>query len=250
MGATSREHGKNFMHLVGANFRKFFSRVGIYAGGHFLKVRNPSERIAAWKALVKRVRKEEDLTPEALAALLGRSPDEVRTVASRNTVEPPFGFVLDFCFLFQIDPLEIYPELVWLREIWMQDFKVNIEATKRALDEGNPLVTRECLDALERGAARWESPEVEHVAHKILMVTKAHYTERYAYLRWHNKAKWLENRPYFFEQEEVINAELEKELAERRALYEQITSQVKQQRGQPKKLQSPRPKTTNKHGAD
>ncbi len=214
--------GKSFSVLIGANFRRFFAKIGLYHRGcRFLTVWGLEPRVKAWKRLVRQVMYEYDLNIPALAAYIDRTALEVSALITRNKEEPPFGLVLDFCFIFDKDPLTVYPELVWIRDMWMQEFKANVKAAQKALAESDLETLAEILKALEVGSARWADPLLAEPMNELLMVRESDYTERYADLVWTQLAKHQKYRGYAYEEAAKIRAQIHAEVEQRRAFYEQ-----------------------------
>lgn len=220
-GPKKREHKKDFSALQPGNYRKFFSLVGLYGYGKSLRVWDMKSRVAAWKGIVKDIKIETLMDNQDLAMILDRTPAELCSLFTRTQFEPPFGFVLDVCFIFGIDPLRVYPELIWMRDIWMEDFKVHLAAAEQALDSGQMGVLREALDAMKKGAAAWENPELEAPMDKLLLVTKGEYNELYLEARKRQKARG-QAIPYFPDEkaQQLIN-KLNTTIEARRSHYGQ-----------------------------
>lgn len=208
--------------LIGTNWRKFFARIGMFQRGcRFLTVWAKEDRVKAWKRMVRALMYEHSLTTAGLAAYLDRTPAEMNSILTRNTVEPPFGLVLDVCFVFDKDPLIIFPELVWMRDMWMQEFKANVKAAQTALDESDIGTLRDILKALEVGSARWADPLLAAPCDELLMVRESDYTERYADLVWTQKAKNKTYRGYAHDEAAKLRQEIHEDVRRRRAIYEQ-----------------------------
>lgn len=208
--------------LVGANWRKFFSRIGMFQRGcRFITVWSKEARVKAFKQMVRGIMYEYNLNNAALAAYMDRTPGEMNSMITRNQVEPPFGFVLDLCFVFDKDPLVVFPELVWIRDMWMQEFKANVKAAQTALDESDIGTLRDILKALEIGTARWADPLLDEPSTELLMVRESDFTERYADLIWTQKGKNQKYRGYAHEEAAKLRQEIHRDVQRRRARYEQ-----------------------------
>lgn len=218
----SGKSGKSFSVLIGSNFRRFFSRIGLYQRGcRFLTVWGLEPRVKAWKQLVRQVMYEFDLNTPALAAYLDRPLTEMQALISRSKEEPPFGLVLDFCFVFNKDPLVIYPELIWMRDLWMQEFKSNVKAAQTALVESDIGTLTDVLHALEVSTALWADPLLAAPSNELLMVRESDFTERYADLVWTQLAKNKQYRGYAYQEAAKLRQQLMDDVKRRRMLYEQ-----------------------------
>lgn len=230
-GPKQRLHKRDFTALYPSNYRRFFSLVGLYGYGVCLKAWDKASRVAAWKAVVKEVKIESGMNNKYLAIMLDRTVADV-TKLFNQAEEPPMGFALDICFIFGIDPLRIYPEFAWMRDRWMDDFKVHLKAAQIALEQGQTGVLREALVALEKGAAAWENPDLEAPMTKLLVATKGEYNERYAEARRRQKMRNAGNGRYPDEIAGDLYDELQTDIQARREPYEKSTQErIKAKKG-------------------
>lgn len=223
-GPKQRLHKRDFTALYPSNYRRFFSLVGLYGYGVSLKAWDKASRVAAWKAVVREIKIESGMNNKYLAIMLDRTVADV-TKLFNQAEEPPMGFALDICFIFDIDPLRVYPELAWMRDRWMDDFKVHLKAAQIALDGGELGVLREALVALEKGAAAWQNPELEPPMTKLLIATKGEYTQRYAEARRLQKGRNSRNGRYPDEIAGELYNDLQNDIQARREPYEKSTQE-------------------------
>lgn len=90
------------------------------------------------------------------AADIGVHPGTI----TKYSYNPPLPFVLKYCYLYEIDPLEIYPELIWLRNLWLGDFENHIRLLKQAVALDNSALLIELIEACEYGLSLYLNPEV------------------------------------------------------------------------------------------
>jgi hypothetical protein len=83
-----------------------------------------------------------------------------RSTVSKQMADPSILFTLKYCYLYELDPLEIFPELIWLRDRWLKEFQDHLELLKQAAQLKNPSLIIELVEACEYGLSLYLSPEL------------------------------------------------------------------------------------------
>ncbi len=119
-------------------------------------VLHPEERGVRIYNASRILRFTENITHEAIAKDMKMSRPNV----SKNINNPSIMFALKFDYLYGVDILEVYPELGFLRDRWMEEFQDHLELIKAAADLKNPEMIKELVEACEHGVALYSSPEL------------------------------------------------------------------------------------------
>lgn len=189
--------------IPGVDLQRFFSYVRFDSHGQrgkWLRKMDEADRNVRFNHWIREIKDEFGFPSiEALQVFLGVSGTTMKRMAYRNTRPVSLGFVLDLAYIFQKDPAEIFPELLWLRDIWMQDFATMIDAAKIACEAGELAAVRDCLEAMAYTTSMYPFDSSEDLGLNVLLQTKAEITETQAYLKetldirlkfdgqWHNK---------------------------------------------------------------
>lgn len=83
-----------------------------------------------------------------------------RPSVSKNMNNPSILFAIKFDYLYGVDVLEVFPELGFLRDRWLEEFKDHLELLRAAADLQNPQMIKELVDACLQGVALYSSPEL------------------------------------------------------------------------------------------
>lgn len=83
-----------------------------------------------------------------------------RTYVSNRMNEPTVLYTLKYAYLYDIDPLEIFPELIWLRDRWVKEFQEHLTLLKQAANLKNPNLILELVEACEYGLTMYLNPEL------------------------------------------------------------------------------------------
>lgn len=183
-----RQHGADFSFIQGLDRQKFFSYVSWSQSPRFIGLISEDERVRRFRQLVNEVKSENKIRSlPALALIMGRNGDDFRKLQFHGAKTVPFGLTLDMCFMFQKDPCFVFPELVWIRDLWLDDMKLVIASAEAFAASGNITGVIECLQALKLGIGVYTEPNTASELTPLLKSTQAHFTERYCSDNWARK---------------------------------------------------------------
>lgn len=217
--------------IPGVDLQRFFSYVRFETHGKrgkWLRKMEEAERNKRFNHWIREIMEEQGFTTmDSLQHFLGVSKTTLSRMVYRNTRPVSLGFVLDLAYIFQKDPAEIFPELLWLRDIWMEDFKVMVESAKLACEQGELLAVRRCLEAMEYTTSLYPFPSSEDHGLQVLLRTKAHLTEAQAWLhenklnRVKEGSRWITHCEF----EELIERQVDQRIVKLRENFDEIQKQ-------------------------
>ncbi len=194
-----RLHGGDFSFVQGLDRQKFFTYVSFNEAPRFLGLIDEQERLSRFKALVAEIRTEHKIKSlQAMAKVMGKNADDFRKLQFHSAKSVPFGMTMDMCYLFQKDPARVFPELIWMRDLWLEDMKLVIASAQAFAAVGNLKGVTECLEALKLGVGVYTEPDTASKLTPLLQSTDAHFTQRYCSNQWIRKQmrNQLQTMPY------------------------------------------------------
>lgn len=182
------------------------------------------ERRQRFRSWLKAIKVEHKLpTFAAISRLIGRRGEYLTSQVGLASFKPPLAAVLDIAFVFDKDPAEIFPELLFIRDHWMQDYKVLIEAAQQCVDASDLKGVAECIHAMKIGSALYPAPPESVLPTKLLLPTKADYVLKYVQGRENERGKnCIGHREHAYEKAQRYSQELLNETTELRADFDAI----------------------------
>lgn len=93
-------------------------------------------------------------------AQVARDLNICQETVGRYMQDPPLEFALKYAYLYGADILEMYPELVWLRDHWLKEFQQHLDLIESAAEIQNPDMIRELIKVCRDGLAVYLNPEL------------------------------------------------------------------------------------------
>lgn len=222
-----RLHGGDFSFVQGLDRQKFFTYVSFNEAPRFLGLLDEADRLARFKDLVAEIRKEHNIRSlQAMAKIMGKNADDFRKLQFHNTKAVPFGMTMDMCYLFQKDPARVFPELIWMRDIWLEEIKMIIASAEALAAIGDLKGTTECLQAIKLGVSVYTEPELGLKMAPLLQSTQAHFTQRYCSNQWIRKQMRNQRQTMPYERDAKLNEQVGERLEhDRGEIYEILSAE-------------------------
>lgn len=206
--------------------RQMFFQKGGYEHCHMVKMDTltDKERRKRFRVWINQIKDEHKFpTFAAVSRLIGRKGKYLTSQIGLSSFKPPLSTVLDIAFVFDKDPAEIFPELLFLRDYWMQDYKMLLEAAEQCLKASDLKGLAECIHAMKIGSALYPAPPESVLPTKLLLPTKADYVFKYVQGRENERGKnCIGHREHSYEKAERYGQELLNEIDQIRADFDEI----------------------------
>ena len=184
--AQSRRPQLGLANIPGVDLQRFFAYVKFESGtrGKWIRKMDEKARSAIFADWIRKIKDEFGFNSlDDLRDFLGMSTTTLDRMVYRNTRPIALGFVLDVAYIFGKDPSEIFPELLWMRDIWMRDMEVMLEAALEAVELGELAAVKHCLLAMRTNATLYPFEEDTDLQLNVLLKTRATQTETLTALR-------------------------------------------------------------------
>lgn len=242
---TKRHYGQarqpqiGIANIPGIDLQRFFAYINFDSKGNtgrWLRKMDERERQKRFSYWVRECMIEHGFeTTEKFCDFMGVKFDTFKRRAYKATRPIGLGFVLDIAYLFNKDPTDVFPELLWLRDIWMQDFQMMINAAKQAAEAGELLAVRQMLEAMKTGSEAYPFEPEQELNLDILLKTRAATTEAAATF-YDTELRRLvgqrENRVNYCHLDELIADRIEARFKILRKEFDEIQDEFKKAKGE------------------
>lgn len=184
--AQSRRPQMGLANIPGVDMQRFFAYVKFESGtrGKWIRKMDEKVRCALFAEWIRKIKDEFGFNSlDDLRDFLGMSTTTLDRMVYRNTRPIALGFVLDVAYIFGKDPSEIFPELLWMRDIWMKEQEVMIQAALEAVNQGELAAVKHCLLAMQTNATLYPFEEDTELQLNVLLKSRATLTETLTALR-------------------------------------------------------------------
>lgn len=231
--AKAKSPQAGIANIPGIDMQRFFSYVKFDTQGSkvkWLRVMDEKVRGRRFNYWIRQLREEFGFPDMyTMGEFMGLNHYMMNRLAYRNSRPVSLGFVLDLCYIFQKDPTEIFPELIWLRDLWMKDHLMMLEAAIASCEAGELRAVRQILETMKSGSSHYPFEVEEDPGFEVLLKTKAKVTEAQAMFYGENRHYFRKDNQWisFVMFEEMFNDQVNAKVMELRKNFDEIQEKFK-----------------------